>query len=106
MKFMRNLLHDLGEAQLQPSPLFMDNLSAVLINKTEGHLSQRTRHIDNRWFWIQTEVAEHRIYVLHCPGSPTVAGLGNPSDMLTKALPMPRHWFYAGAVTSKAPGRL
>ena len=106
MKFMRNLLHDLGEVQRQPSPLFMDNLSAVLINNTEGHLSQRTRHIDNRWFWIQTEVAEHRIYVFHCPGSPTVAGLGNPSDMLTKALPMPRHWFYADAVTSRAPDRV
>jgi hypothetical protein len=100
MKFLRNLLKDMDEVQAKPSPLFMDNLAAVLINNTEGHLSQRTRHIDNRWFWIQTEVAEGRILVRHCPGSPTDTGLGNPSDMLTKALPTPRHWFYANALTA------
>jgi hypothetical protein len=100
MKFLRNLLKDMDEVQAKPSPLFMDNLAAVLINNTEGHLSQRTRHIDNRWFWIQTEVAEGRILVRHCPGSPTDTGLGNPSDMLTKALPTPRHWFYASALTA------
>jgi hypothetical protein len=103
IKFLRFLSADLGMEQPAASHLFMDNMAAILLNQAEGHLSQRTRHIDSRWFWMQTEVATGVIEVYHCPGAPTETNMGNPSDILTKALASPRHWFYTSAITAQQP---
>ena len=77
---MRSILHELGIPQNGPSPIYGDNMAAILMaNNTRP--TDRTRHLDIRWFAIQEWIhVDHDIILLH------IAGTLNPSDSQTKAL--------------------
>ena len=63
--------------------LLVDNTAAVTL--AEGGGSQRTRHLRVRAGFIKDMQGRDEIVVEHCPGDVQLA------DMLTKALPKPRH---------------
>jgi hypothetical protein len=80
IKYVRSILIELGVPQQGPSPIYGDNMAAILMaNNTRP--TERTRHLDIRWFAIQEWIHVDRdIILLHIPG------ILNPSDSQTKAL--------------------
>ena len=78
-KYLRSVLHELGFAQLRPTPLYVDNQAAIaMVN--ERRPTSRSRHIDIQHFAIQEWRAAGDIVMRHIPG------IINPSDQTTKAL--------------------
>ena len=63
--------------------LYVDNLAAIAL--AEGAGSQRTRHLRVRSNFMSELVAQGELEVEHCPGE------HQSVDILTKALPGPRH---------------
>jgi len=80
LKYVRSILLELGIPQNGPSPIYGDNMAAILMaNNTRP--TDRTRHLDIRWFTIQEWIhVDQDIILLHIPG------ILNPSDSQTKAL--------------------
>jgi hypothetical protein len=78
-KYLRFVLEELGFAQKDPTPLYVDNLAAIpMIN--ENKPTPRSRHIDIQHFAIQEWRARKLIELHHIPG------VVNPTDQATKAL--------------------
>ena len=78
-KYLRSVLSDLGFAQEEPTPLYMDNQAAIaMINERKP--TTRSRHIDIQHFAIQEWRARGDIVMRH------IAGILNPSDQATKPL--------------------
>ncbi|KRZ03020.1 Retrovirus-related Pol polyprotein from transposon TNT 1-94 [Trichinella zimbabwensis] len=84
VKWIRQLLMDLGRNQVTPTPLFSDNQGAAFLTKNPQH-HRRTKHIDIRYHFIRTEQEEGVVSVECTPYDK------QPADMLTKALSGPRH---------------
>ena len=63
-----------------PSPLFIDNQSALSVAKNPEHHG-RMKHLDLRFFWLRDEVQKKTISIFYCPTDRM------PADVLTKALP-------------------
>jgi hypothetical protein len=83
LKWMRNLLSELGYPVSGPSPLLMDNQSAIQVAKNPEHHG-RMKHLDLAHFWLRDEVATiGSIEVQYVPTQDQLA------DILTKALPRP-----------------
>eukprot|EP00965_Chrysotila_dentata_P178037 5881381-Pleurochrysis_carterae.AAC.1 len=83
--YLRTLFADLGLAPKQPTPLAMDNKSAIdLAYNPEHH--QRSKHIDRRHFFVRERVEQHDITV------PFVHTMENLADFFTQPLP-PRVFF-------------
>jgi hypothetical protein len=80
IKYCRSILVELGIPQSRPSPIYGDNMAAIMMaNNTRP--TDRTRHLDIRWFAIQEWIhVDGDIILLH------IAGTLNPSDAQTKAL--------------------
>jgi hypothetical protein len=80
LKYVRSILVELGIPQKGPSPIYGDNMAAIMMaNNTRP--TERTRHLDIRWFAIQEWIhVDCDIILLHIPG------ILNPSDSQTKAL--------------------
>eukprot|EP00965_Chrysotila_dentata_P050336 1667603-Pleurochrysis_carterae.AAC.1 len=58
--YLRTLFAELGLQQSSPTPLSMDNKSAIdLAYNPEHH--QRTKHIDRRHFFVREKVEAHDI---------------------------------------------
>jgi hypothetical protein len=77
-RYLRTVLKQLGFAQTKPTVIFIDNLSALkIINDNTSH-TDRTRHMDLRFFAIQDWQEAGDITMSH------IAGILNPSDDLTK----------------------
>jgi len=78
-KYLRSVLKDLGFPQRRPSPLYVDNESAIaMIN--ENKPTTRSRHIDIQYFAIQEWREAGEIKMIHIPG------IINPSNAATKPL--------------------
>ena len=78
-KFLRSILKELGFPQLDPTPIYEDNMSAIkMINARVP--TERSRHIDIQHFAIQDCKAAGDIVMRHIPG------IINASDDLTKPL--------------------
>ena len=78
-KYLRAILRELGFPQLDPTPIFEDNMSAIkMINSRVP--TERSRHIDIQHFAIQDWKDAGDIVMRHIPG------IINPSDDLTKPL--------------------
>lgn len=78
-KYLRSVLSELGYAQEEPTPLYMDNQAAIaMINERKP--TTRSRHIDIQHFAIQEWRQRGDIIMHHIPG------IVNPSDQATKAL--------------------
>jgi len=78
-RFLRSVLCKLGFPQDGPTPIYKDNKSAIeIVNFNKP--TERSRHIDIRFFVIQDWKARGDIVMKHIPG------VINPSDDLTKPL--------------------
>jgi hypothetical protein len=80
--WMRNLFSELGfNVTSSPSPLFIDNQSALQVAKNPEHHG-RMKHLDLRYYWLRDEVEQGVISMIYCPTERM------PADILTKALPL------------------
>ncbi|OUC47837.1 integrase core domain protein, partial [Trichinella nativa] len=84
VKWIRQLLMDLGRNQVTPTLLFSDNQGAAFLTKNPQH-HRRTKHIDIRYHFIRTEQEQGVVSVEYIPSDK------QPADMLTKSLSGPRH---------------
>jgi hypothetical protein len=78
-KYLRSVLEELGFAQTDLTPLYVDNQAAItMIN--ENKPTPHSQHIDIQHFAIQEWRARRLIGLLHIPG------IVNPADQATKAI--------------------
>jgi hypothetical protein len=78
-KYLRSVLIELGFSQDQPTPIYEDNAFAIEIINAQKP-TERSRHIEIRFFAIQDWKMKGEIKMLHIPG------VINPADDLTKPL--------------------
>ncbi|KAL1242814.1 Retrovirus-related Pol polyprotein from transposon TNT 1-94 [Trichinella spiralis] len=76
VKWIRQLLMDLGRNQVTPTLLFSDNQGAAFLTKNPQH-HRRTKHIDIRYHFIRTEQEQGVVSVEYTPSDK------QPADMLT-----------------------
>ena len=79
VRFVRSVLAELGFPQEGPTPIYEDNKPTIDIVNS-GKPTQRSRHIDIRFFAIQDWMKNKDIEMLH------ISGVINPADDLTKPL--------------------
>ena len=75
----RYLFEDLGYDVSRPSPLFVDNKSAIQVAKHPEHQSTM-KHVHRAYHWIRDHIANNFISISHVPGDE------NPADIFTKPL--------------------
>ena len=78
-RFIRSVLQELGFPQTGPTPIYEDNKPTIDIVNS-GKPTQRSRHIDIRFFAIQDWMTNGDISMHH------IGGVINPADDLTKPL--------------------
>ena len=91
VKFLRQLLGELGHPQLTPTPIGEDN-NACLTIATTTSASTRTRHMDIRFHFVRDAVLEKVITLYHVPSA------DNHADMFTKDLRNPTFKMHCNAV--------
>ena len=77
--WMRYLFEELGYDVSRPSPLLVDNKSAIQVAKHPEHQSTM-KHIHRAYHWIRDLVDQKQITISHVPGDKNLA------DIFTKAL--------------------
>jgi hypothetical protein len=83
IKWVQNLLTELGYVPELPSPLRCDNMSAITVAKNPEHHG-RMKQLDLCFYWLRDEIAQKRIAIEH------LSTCDMPSDLLTKALAKPQ----------------
>lgn len=78
VKYVRSILEQLTLPETGPTPIYIDNASAILMVNA-NRPTERSRHIDIQHFAIQDWRAQGDIILHH------IDGIQNPSDDLTKA---------------------
>ena len=78
--WLRHLIGEVFCPLLHPTPLYLDNQSAIALTK-DGSFHARTKHIDIHYHFIRFAVDNHTFRLIYCPTDSMVA------DTLTKALP-------------------
>ena len=82
LKWLQNLLTELGYSFKTPPTLYIDNLSAISVTQNPEHHG-RMKHLDLKYFWLRDEVAKKKSFkTVHCPTD------FMPADILTKPLPL------------------
>jgi hypothetical protein len=81
--WLRSLLSQLFDTNLEATTLFSDNQSAIALTKDHQYHA-RTKHIDIRFHFIRWIVENGSLRLIYCPTDDMVA------DTLTKALPSPK----------------
>ena len=77
--WMRYLLEEFGYDVSRPSPIFVDNASALQVAKHPEHQSTM-KHVHRAYHWIRGHVEDGTLSVFHVPGDE------NPADIFTKPL--------------------
>jgi hypothetical protein len=77
--WMQNLLTEFGFSFTSPSPLLIDNNSAVTVAKNPEHHG-RMKHLDLRFHWLRDTVEAKKISPIHIPTTVQAA------DIFTKPL--------------------
>ncbi|KAL7284387.1 hypothetical protein ACG7TL_001677 [Trametes sanguinea] len=81
--WLRTFLRELGFPLSGPTPLYVDNQSAIAsANAQASHA--HTKHIDIHYHFVRERITSNEVTVLHCSSEDNLA------DALTKALPRPR----------------
>ena len=80
--WLRQLLASLGEKSDRPTPLHIDNQSAIAF-ANNPMLTQKTGHIDTRHHFIRDHVEKGTIVTSYCRSEDNLAGI------FTKALAKP-----------------
>ena len=82
IRWLQQLLEEFpSPIQTKPAYLYSDNEAAVKLTKTQT-FHKRTRHIEHRYHYIRELVEQEMIQLRG------ITGKDNPSDILTKILPM------------------
>jgi hypothetical protein len=98
--WLRQLLH---EMKIRPTnqaiPLYMDNMAAQQLSQ-DGSYRRRTRHLDNRYHYIQDQVCKKHLIVIGIPEKE------NPADAMTKLISMQclKSWMGSIGITDKTGG--
>ena len=79
-RYLRFVLNQLGYPQMNCTPIYIDNEPTVKIVNDNIAPTERTRHMDIRFFSLQDWREDRDITLIHIPG------ILNPSDDLTKNL--------------------
>lgn len=77
--WMREFFDEIGYDTNKPSPLYIDNASAIQVAKNPEHQSTM-KHVHRSYHWLRERVEEGDIKVMHVPGAENVA------DIFTKPL--------------------
>ena len=77
--WLRNLFTEFGYTFSTPSPLHIDNQSALSVAKNPEHHG-RMKHLDLRYYWLRDVVEAGQIDVCYLPTK------SMPADIMTKAL--------------------
>ncbi|BBN68331.1 hypothetical protein Prudu_377S000600 [Prunus dulcis] len=77
--WLRFVLSDFGEEQVEPTQLLCDNTSAIAISKNPVH-HHKTRHINRRFHFIRDALQNGEIDLLYCKTEVQLA------DIFTKPL--------------------
>ena len=89
--WLRNLLHDIGLQQEQPTTVFEDNQGALaLAHNPRDH--PRTKHMDVKYHFIRDTIERKRMSVVYCRTNQMVA------DTFTKGLAKPAFEKLRGAM--------
>jgi hypothetical protein len=81
------VLSELGFSQNEPTPLRIDNQSAIALARnsdTQGH----AKHINMQYHFLQDRIASKEIKVSHCLSDK------NPADIFTKPLARPKFEYF------------
>lgn len=79
MSWIRSFMFDVMHPITSPSPLFVDNTSAIACASNEG-IKAKSKHIDRRYHFIRDQIQEGVLEVRHIPTTEMLA------DFLTKPL--------------------
>lgn len=82
--WLQTLFAELGLPYSGPTTLYVDNRSAIDFSKNSG-FHARSKHIDIQHHFVREKIISNEITIIHC------ASEDNLADILTKALPMPKH---------------
>ena len=82
--WLRNLHHQLGLTQEEPTTIMCDNTGAIEIAKNPVY-HNRTKHIELHYHWVREIVEKGRLYPEFC------TTMKQTANVLTKALPCPKH---------------
>ena len=83
IRWMRNLLHEMGFSPTGPSVLRIDNQSAISVAKHPEHHG-RMKQLDLSWYWLRDVVHKELIAPTFVPTA------DQPADILTKSLAKPK----------------
>lgn len=79
--WVRRLLTDMKQRIKGPTTIYEDNQSCLKLIEEEERLSERSKHIDTRFYFIKDYIVKGLIYAKYCPTEKMLA------DALTKPLP-------------------
>src|SRR3978361_384577 len=89
IRWMRNLLHEMGFSPTGPSVLRIDNQSAISVAKHPEHHG-RMKQLDLSWYWLRDVVHKELIAPTFVPTA------DQPADILTKSLAKPKVELFCG----------
>ena len=72
--WMRYLLSEFGYDMSRPSPMLVDNASAIQVAKHPEHQSTM-KHVHRAYHWIRDHVKQKNILVTHVPGVDNLADI-------------------------------
>lgn len=78
--WIRRILADLKQDQNQPTIVYEDNQSCLELIEKEQRLSERSKHIDTRFYFVKDYIDKGLVDCIYCPTNEMLA------DALTKAL--------------------
>ena len=81
--WLRKILKDLGQGQVEATNIMCDNISAVSISKNPV-FHGRTKHIKIKYHFIREVQQSNEVLLVHCSSENQLA------DIFTKTLPMER----------------
>lgn len=77
--WIKHILSDINKYQQHSIQIYEDNQSTIKMIQNDK-ISQRTKHIDIKYFYVREQVTEERINIQYCPTAQMLA------DIMTKPL--------------------
>jgi len=82
--WLQNLLEGLGYTQEEPTVLYSDNQSAIILTR-DAQFHARSKHFDVQNHFVREKVESGVVDIIYVPTDNNIA------DVFTKALPKPKH---------------
>ncbi|KAM1196494.1 hypothetical protein ACFX2J_022854 [Malus domestica] len=98
-KWVRFVLEDFEEEQVEPTVVMCDNTSTIAIAKNPM-FHQKTRHISRKFHFIRDAIQEKKIKLVYCKSEEQMA------DILTKALPKEKFNYFREMLGVKSAASL